>query len=261
MNTRDLSLRLPPVELATALFNAQRTSSAGGGRIERAMTETFDFLIDATRPADTYYNRAVVRAGAMLTRATLAALPPTVVALELTPAQAGADVVAALLEMAFRPAYQPCYLGAVPSEVRAPVAADVERLGADQIDRFFDLLQLQGVAFPPEKRARKRPFYCTERFQCYVARTHAGTDCAWTTMYVEGSAAFFGNSFTLPRFRRLGMHGALLAVWLNDAAALGLAAAYTDVESGSQSHYNCERAGLRTLTINTVWSRAEPQER
>ncbi len=261
MDQRDLRVRLPSVELATALFNAQRTSRVPHGRIERAMTETFDYLIDATRPADTYYNRAVLLAGAMLTPATLATLPATAVALELTPAQSNADVAALLLETAFRPAYQLCYLGAVPGDVRARVTAAVERLGPNDVDRFFDLLQQQGVEFPPEKRARKRPFYCTDRFRCYVARAGAGTACAWTTMYVEGRAAFFGNSFTLPPFRRLGMHSALLAARLNDAADLGLTAAYTDVEYGSQSHSNCERAGMRTLTINTVWSRADPQER
>lgn len=137
----------------------------------------------------------------------------------------------------------------------------VERLGENEVDRFIDLLQQQGVDFPPEKRARKRPLYCTDRFRCYVAHDDTGTACGWTTMHVEGGAAFFGNSFTLPQFRRRGMHGAVLAARLNDAADLGLAAAYTDVEFGSQSHHNCERAGMHILTINTVWSRADPQER
>jgi len=76
-------------------------------------------------------------------------------------------------------------------------------------------------------------------------------------MHVEDKVAFFGNSFTLPQFRRSGTHSALLAARLNDAADLGLEVAYTDVEFRSQSHYNCERAGFRTLTVNTVWSSAE----
>lgn len=57
------------------------------------------------------------------------------------------------------------------------------------------------------------------------------------------------------RSLNLGVHGALLAARLNAAAGMGLEVAYTDVEHGSQSHYNCERAGFRTLTINTIWER------
>jgi predicted acetyltransferase len=74
-------------------------------------------------------------------------------------------------------------------------------------------------------------------------------------MFVNGKIAYFGKSFTLPQFRQSGAHRALLAARLNAAAEQGLEVAYTDVEHGSQSHYNCERAGFRTLTINTIWTK------
>jgi hypothetical protein len=65
-----------------------------------------------------------------------------------------------------------------------------------------------------------------------------------------------GNAYTRPDQRGQGAHAALLAARLNAAALAGASAIYTDVEHGSQSHFNGERAGLRTLSINTIWTRA-----
>jgi hypothetical protein len=251
---RALRTRLVGAELRFAWFNAQRTAPGSGDGIQHRINETFEILLDPSRPTSPYYNRAAARPGAALSAETLDGLPGEIVAIETTPAHVDAVVSARLIERGFVPAYQLCYLGVVPAGLQ-PVGHDVQRLTPADVDLFFDLLQEEGVAFPPEKRAAKRGYYCTPQFRALIVRDEQRRACGWTTMFVDGSTAFFGNSFTLPAFRRTGVHAALLAARLNEAVQLGLAAAFTDVEFGSQSHDNCERAGLRTLTVNTIWTR------
>lgn len=247
--------RLIPVEMAYAHFNALRTAAhEHQPGIRHDATEAFDYLVDPARPASTYYNRAIGRTAGSLSNSALRSLPSGIVGLEVAPAQLSPSVAEQLLELGFRPAYQLCYLGVAPNG-RMSVEREVIRLDSSQADFFFDLLQLEGVDFPPDKRARKSGYYCTEQFQSYVVKAADGTACGWTTMFVNGKDAYFGNSFTLPQFRRSGAHRALLAVRLNAAAEQGLEVAYTDVEHGSQSHCNCERAGFRTLTVNTIWAK------
>jgi hypothetical protein len=249
--------RLIPAEIAYAEFNARRTAAAEeDSGIRRGVHETLEYLVDPTRESSSYYNRGIGRRADSLSDSTLRALPGSIVGLEVMPAQLDHELADRLLELRFQPAYQLCYLGVVPV-AGARVERTVVRLGPSDVDRFFDLLQSGGSEFPPEKRARKRGYYCTEEFQCYVSEAADGAISGWGTMHVKGGVAFFGNSFTLPRFRKTGAHGALLAARLNDAARMGLEVAFTDVEHGSQSHYNCERAGFRTLTINTIWEKRE----
>jgi hypothetical protein len=255
MSPGELREGLIPAEMALAHFNAVRTTPAEtGASIERITTPEFECLLEPARPTSTYYNRAVAKSADSLTADSLRNLRNEVVGLEVFPDQVSAESAGLLLEHGFMPSYQLCYLAAVPAG-RLTVEREVIRLASSQADTFLDLLELSGVTFPAGRRALKRKYYCTEDFQAYVAKGADGTVCGWTTLHRSGSAAFFGNSFTLPQYRHLGMHGALLAARLNATADMGLKVAYTDVEYGSQSHYNCERAGFRALTINTIWTR------
>lgn len=247
--------RLMPAEMAFAYFNALRTAAHEHDTgIRWGATESFEYLVDPARPKSAYYNRAIGRSAESLSDACLRSLPSAIVGVEVTPAQLTPESAARLLELGFTPAYQLRYLGAIPRG-GMPVEREVNRLDSSRTDFFFDLLQLEGVDFPPERRARKRGYYCTEQFQTFVAKAAEGTVCGWSTMFVNGGTAYFGNSFTLPQFRRSGAHRALLAARLNAAAELGLDVAYTDVEHGSQSHHNCEQAGFRPLTVNTIWGK------
>ena len=252
----DMLERLIPAELAFARFNALRTTDADSpAGIRRGANEAFEYLVDPTRPASTYYNRAVGRSIDSLSGASLDTLPPSIAALEVTPALLTPEGAQRLHERGFRPAYALCYLGVSPVPAM-PVERDVARLSPLQVEHFFDLLELQGVKLSPEKRARTSSHYCTEWFQAYVARGSDGAVTGWATMFVDDGVAFLGNSFTLPQFRRTGAHRALLAARLDRAAASGLDVAFTDVEHGSQSHRNCEYAGFRTVAVNTIWRRA-----
>jgi GNAT superfamily N-acetyltransferase len=255
MNLRSALEQLPEAELTVAHFNALRTTPAPDvADIARGTTPSFAYLLDRTRPDSTYYNRAVPYSPQALSPVALADLPPGIVAIETKPADLTPASSAVLRARGFTPQFQLCYLACIPSG-RQPLDWNVRCLGPTQVNEFFDLLQLQGVDFPPDKRAAKRQYYCTAHFQAYVATTTDGTVCGWTTLFIGAGYAFFGNAYTRPEFRRSGVHRALLTARLNAASKLGVAVAYTDVEHQSHSHYNCERTGFRTLTINTIWVR------
>ncbi|MBK7976688.1 MAG: hypothetical protein IPK07_26620 [Deltaproteobacteria bacterium] len=258
MNLSAARARLVEAELAVAHFNALRTCAAGAeGAIRRDAVAGFEVLLDPSRPSNPYYNRSVPAHPAALAEEGLAALPAGVVAVETAPGELDPGCADRLLARGFGPAWQLCYLAADPrGHTGAGLAGPaVVRLGASDRGRFFDLLELEGVPFPSERRAAKAAYYCTDTFRSYLALAEHGEPMAWTTMYVGDGFAFLGNSFTLPEHRRKGAHAALLAARLADAAVLGLALAFTDVEHGSQSHANCERAGFRTLTIRIIWSK------
>ncbi len=247
--------RLARAELAFAAFNAQRTSAAPETGMACRENAPWLHVCDPSRPQHPYYNRALaVRVGS-LTPEALDTLPGAVVAIELRPAELTPALADALLERGFRPRGTLCYLGAPATQQPGSRLHAVERLMPAQVDVFLDALESAGTPFPPERRAAKRPFYCTERFQAFVARGPQGEIAGWATMFVQDGSAFLGNAYVPPPARGRGVHAALLAARLHAAADAGLDEVYTDVEHGSPSHRNCERAGLRTLCVNTIWQR------
>lgn len=254
-----MAARLVDAELALALFNALRTASAPDlSGIQRGHHGDVEFLLDPTRPASPYYNRAVGRLPDSWTEAAFSALPTGVAGIEIAPQQLSAEVASRLAAMNFRSAHALCYLGMEPRAAYGTgvgTGTGAQRLDASQTDTFFDLLELQGVAFPQAKRALKRGHYCTEQFQVFMTRQADGQPTAGATMFVNDGIGYLGNVFTLPAFRGQGCHAALLSARLQAAAALHLEMVFTDVAFGSQSHHNCERAGFGVITVNTVWTR------
>lgn len=248
--------RLARAELAFAAFNAQRTSAELETRIAYREVAPWLHVCDPSRPHHPYYNRALAARVGSLTSEALNALPEAAVAIELRPAELTLELADALLARGFRPRGTLCYLGARVTRRSGVRPHAVERLTSAQADVFLDALEGAGTPFPPERRAAKRPFYCSERFQAFVARDSQGEIEGWATMFVQDGSAFLGNAYVPPPKRRRGVHAALLAARLDVAADAGLQEVFTDVEHGSQSHVNCEHAGLQTLSINTIWQRA-----
>lgn len=247
--------RLASAELAFAAFNAHRTGAAVKAGIECQETGPWLHVRDPSRPRHPYYNRALAAHVGSLTPEALDALPESIVAIELRPAELTPALADALLALGFRPRAAPCYLGA-PAQRRLSVRLHaVERLAHAQVDLFLDALESAGTPFPPERRAVKRSFYCTDRFQAFVARGAQGEIAGWATMFVLRACGFLGNAYVPPPGRGRGVHAALLAARLDAAADAGLNEVFTDVEHGSTSHRNCERAGLHTLSVNTLWQR------
>lgn len=253
--------RLVHAELEYAKFNAVRTTNDCDAIIELESNDAFASICDSSRPASGYYNRAVCKHASSLSLSKLDLLPCNTNGIEVPPSSLTEHGSKHLLGLGFRPAYALCYLAIDPN--LAPAIAEsftgkgrsVSRLGHNQTDEFFDLLQIEGVDFPPDKRERKRRFYCTEQFVSFVGKDEVGTSCAWATLHINNGIGYMGNAFTLPSHRGSGFQAALLGARLQHARATGVSIVYTDVEHESQSHKNCERAGMRTVTINTVWSK------
>lgn len=256
MNPDSGSGALLQAELQYAAFNARRTTPGEAGAVVLGGNESFAWVFDPARPAHGYFSRAVCGAAVVEAPDPAQLLPPDIRAVELWPQAACERMQQALSARGFRPAHTLCYLARAPAhETVAP--ARIERLAHAQVDDFFDLLEIEGVEFPPDKRDRKRAFYCSAEFESFVSRDSSGTACAWATLFTWSRTAFLGNVFTRPEQRRAGHHAALLEARLRRARELDLELVFTDVEPASQSHVNCERAGFRTLTVNTVWLRAD----
>ncbi len=247
--------RLARAELAFAAFNAHRTGAVPETGIAYAESASWLYVCDSSRPQHPYYNRALAARVGPLAPGALDTLPKAVVAIELRPAELTPALADALLARDFRPRGTLCYLGAPAARVSGSQPHSVERLTPAQVDLFLDALESAGTPFPLERRAAKRQFYCTERFQAFVARGPQGELAGWATMFVQDGSAFLGNAFVPPPARGRGVHKALLAARLDAAADAGLDEVFTDVAHGSQSHRNCESAGLRTLSVNTIWQR------
>ena len=247
--------RLARAELAFTAFNAHRTSAAVETGIELLETEPWLHVCDPSRPQHPYYNRALAAHVGSLTPEALDTLPAAVVAIELRPSELDPALADALLDRGFRPRGTLCFLRAPATRQPSPRLYAVERLVPTQVDVFLDALESAGTPFPPERRAAKREFYCTDRFPAFVARDPQGEIAGWATMFVHDGSAFLGNAYVRPQQRGLGVHAALLAARIDAAAVAGLDEVFTDVEHGSQSHGNCERAGLGTLAVNTTWQR------
>jgi hypothetical protein len=246
-------------ELAYARFNACRTTEGCETQIIRGRSHAFEYLCDASRPGNSYYNRAVCLDASSINAAELALLPSTVRAIEVPPASSNNDAATHLLKFGLRPAYALCYLEFEVSSnqanavQRARGSTSVTLMRGDQADEFLDLLQLEGANFTEEKRAQKRRFYCTHEFVAFVAKDETGVACAWATLHLCNGTAFLGNTFTREQYRRNGHHLSLLAIRLQYANSVGVSRIYIDVEYGSQSQRNCERVGMRNITINTIW--------
>lgn len=244
---------LTGAELAYARCNAARTCVADCAGIAVKAFEIGRGIVDPSRPDNPYYNRVVPEKGAGR-NLDPGSIPDSIKAVELTPPFQTPANESGLSAAGFSRGYDLCYLVSQPLKP-VPVAADVRRLGPDQTDVFFDLLELSGVAFPQETRAAKKGSYCNDRFRCFVSFSPEGNPTGWATSYVEGGSAFLGNAFTIPEYRCRGYHEALLHVRYNDAHELGLRNVFTDVEPDSPSQRNCERAGFQRLSQNTVWIR------
>jgi GNAT superfamily N-acetyltransferase len=247
--------RLAASELSYAKFNADRTTT-GDPLATLGSTDTLSFISDASRPTNSYYNRAWCSTANACCESELAALPSTTVAVELVPHALNDSSAIALTEFGLRPSYSLTYLSHSLEQLDTP-SAMVDRFDSSQVDTFLDLLELEGAQFPTAIRSEKRRFYCTDTFNCFGVRSEEGSFVAWSTAHIAGDTAFFGNTFVVPEYRGRGYQRQLLSARLLHAKERGVAIVFTDVEPNSQSQTNCERAGFRTVSTNTIWVRTK----
>ncbi|MCI0341202.1 MAG: GNAT family N-acetyltransferase [Planctomycetales bacterium] len=95
-----------------------------------------------------------------------------------------------------------------------------------------------------------RPADPTRRI--YVAELD-GVPAGTAGLSIQGGVASLTTASTLPALRRRGVHAALLARRISDAARLGCDVVSARAEPGSASYRNIERAGLRLAYAKAVW--------
>jgi GNAT superfamily N-acetyltransferase len=255
--TPDLA-HLDAIDVRYAALNASRALRAEESALALHRAGTLTVLVDRARPHDDYYNRIVGLDAAGLVHldhalARLSGVDPRV---DLAVDRLSADVSSALIERGLAPKSAIVWLGARPP-ANLPMPEGVRLLRDGEQGVLFDLMaQVEEMrpSVTPEIRARRWKDHCTPQFRCFV-RERGGRPVAWATLYADGEAGILGNAFTLPAHRGHGSQAALLTARLHDAAQLGLSWVYTDVEPGTSSLRNAERAGLRRATTTLVWAR------
>jgi ribosomal protein S18 acetylase RimI-like enzyme len=83
-----------------------------------------------------------------------------------------------------------------------------------------------------------------------------GRPAAAATLFMHGKTGYCADAATDPAFRRRGLHAALLARRIADAAAAGADFVCSGAEFLSASHRNMERAGMRMQFIRAIWTKA-----
>jgi GNAT superfamily N-acetyltransferase len=97
---------------------------------------------------------------------------------------------------------------------------------------------------------------CWRLLLATVDGEHAGIGILW----LDGPTAFFSNGATVPRFRRRGVHGALIRARLNEAALAGADIVYVDTTVSSAAERNLRRYGFQLVCHLGMWSRLTTSE-
>jgi hypothetical protein len=139
---------------------------------------------------------------------------------------------------------------APPPEVRTDL--DVVRAGADG-GRGFARAVVHGYALPAWMEGWLSELAGRAGWSCYVAMSGA-EPAAGGAMYARPPAAWLGMAATLPRYRRRGGQGAIMAARLRDAVALGCTLIATEtgerVQDGPNTSYrNIVRYGFEEAYV------------
>ncbi|WP_157721812.1 GNAT family N-acetyltransferase [Tumebacillus avium] len=214
-------------------------------------------LREPTNPASIYYNR-VKGFGAQdvpLLDTILNHYPDGAPCFDLTPDLLSPDVSRALIEKGYLPAEQLVFLHADPlQKFEGTYEFQFELVTEETAEKFIQWIALSngGMELTEEMVARSKPYFYRPDFKNYML-TIDGNPAAMGSMFVHGQAGYLANDFTFPEYRGRGCQTALLRHRLAEAVQLGLDTLYTDVEFGSVSHANMERAGFRTAYLSAFW--------
>lgn len=250
---------LDEVDVRYTRLNSQRSLRPVDGALEVVKLGPLTVLLDRARPHDDYYNRVVGLDASGLAHLdlALARLNGVDARVDLHVDHLTRELGDALIARGFAPRTALVWLVARPLDV-ARSGVPVRRLIAGEADELFSVFARTDAmdGLTPEVVARRRRWYCTPEFRCYVAEID-GEPAGWATMFVdrEARAAILGNAFVLEPFRRRGGHAALFAARAQDAASLSLDAVYTDVEPSTASLRNAIRSGFVRLTSTIAWMR------
>jgi hypothetical protein len=167
----------------------------------------------------------------------------------------------ALADNGFKPAMKKAALYGSPSSGAARGAAvEVTPIGKHDraFDAFLDTINA-GFDVPANMLAgmrRNQAFWRdVEHWRLYLA-TVDGAPAGAAVLAITDGLGYLAAGSTLPAYRRRGVHTALIAQRLADAAAAGCEFVTGQAELESGSHRNQERAGLTLAHVRQDWTNA-----
>jgi hypothetical protein len=165
----------------------------------------------------------------------------------------------ALIEHGFKPASSKAVLYGRAAAPR-PSAPDVQvtPVGAAELDAFLDTINV-GFDVPPGMLAglrRNQSFWCdVAHWRLYLARVD-GVPAGAAVLALADGLGYLAAGATLSAFRNRGVHAALVAQRLADAAGAGCELVTGQADFLGASHRNQQRAGLQLAHVRQDWTNA-----
>lgn len=249
-NIERIELELTRLNAARSLVNIPRQLEVlpAGGAV---------MLRDRTDGGSSYYNRIKgFGPGDLAALDTLLShYPEAAPCFDMTPDHMTEEVGRALSEKGFIPAEQLAFLY-INLQGMAEQASgfQIERVTEETAEQFIEWIRKSagGLRVTREMIARTREYFYREDFLNYMLSID-GKPASMGSLFLSGEEGYLANDYTFPEFRARGCQSALIKRRLTDAAERGATTVYTDVEFGSASHANMERAGFRIAFLNTYW--------
>jgi len=144
----------------------------------------------------------------------------------------------------------------LPLRIDPVTTADVREVSStEELDAHIDI-NLGAYGVPPAIIDRRRPlrrtWLGTPGRRLYLAYVE-GQPAAQAMLYWSGEIAYLESAGTLPAFRGLGLHRALIQRRIADAMALGCRLVIGAAEFGSQSFTNQIGCGLSVAYTAARW--------
>lgn len=249
-NIEKIEVELTRLNAARSLVNIPRQLEVlpAGGTV---------LLRDRTDAGSSYYNRIKGFGPEDLAEldTLLSHYPEAAPCFDMTPHYMTEEVARALCEKGFIPAEQLAFLYVHPQAmVEQSTGFQIERVTEETAEQYIEWIRKSagGLRVTRDMIARSREYFCREDFLNYMLSIY-GKPASMGSLFLSGEDGYLANDYTFPEYRARGCQSALIKRRLTDAVARGVTTVYTDVEFGSASHANMERAGFRMAFLNTYW--------
>ncbi|CAH1220502.1 hypothetical protein PAECIP111892_04854 [Paenibacillus auburnensis] len=257
MKPLDYVNHIEQMEIELTRLNASRSLIPVERQLEVKTVGSVTLLRDSTDPASVYYNRIKGFGPQMLPELDelLSYYPGAAPCFDMSPDHMTEEVMRALCKKGFFPAEQLVFMVMHPTldGLEAPVF-QIERVTEETAEEFIEWIgkSAGGMKMTREMIARSKEYFYRADFMNYMLRID-GEPAAMGSLFLNGEESYLANDYTFPAYRGKGCQSSLIKHRLAEAVRLGCKAVYTDVEFGSSSHANMERAGFRTAFLNTFW--------
>jgi hypothetical protein len=249
--------QIEKIEIELTKLNASRSLVPVKRQFEVFHKGNSILLRDQTDPASIYYNRIKGFGPQDLPDLDkmLSYYNNVAPSFDLTPNHMTEEVTRALSEKGFIPVEQLVFMFTdLSSGFESTSAFQIERVTERSAEEFIRwiVLSKDGMEINEEMIARTKAYFHRPNFLNYMLSVD-GSPAAMGSLFLDGQEGYIANDYTFKSFRGRGCQSALLRYRLSDAVKLGIKTVYTDVEFGSVSHGNMEKAGFKTAFLNTFW--------